>query len=385
MLGFNTKSLGSYQRTGSAVAMGKTNKINRVYNFCNNKSGNPYECTFGPLPRAVSCFPEAPYSLTGTILVVGGLGYIGSNFINHAYTVFPDLKFVVLDDGSATNSNINNINSDIQADTDRFTNYTGNMNNTTDVTNILTDHVVDYVMVLSAWLPWQNASYSDFVSNNINSVNDFLETCRSFSGQLKHVLFQASVISLSESGFISNSCDYNDPKTYIYPSSSYISTKTCALEIASHYNRKYKMPISVMAPAHVFGGTNQHTLDTLLSHQNRLQNNQKLIVHPYDNVNKDIWIGMPDLLDAYTLILLEGYNGKVYNLINPTQAFTYLDTMVKIIQQLKPNEDPKNWLEYTNIRSNNNPQLTSLTTRPSNLGCFTPTVELQSEINKMPL
>ena len=115
-----------------------------------------------------------------------------------------------------------------------------------------------------------------------------------------------------------------------------------------------------------------------------MQNNNKINTYTGDNVKYDSWIHIDDVINGYILILLAGYNGKTYNLVNSSQSFTYLDTAIKVIQQLKPNQPVNNWLNYVSGVGNLDVQTKGFI-KPSNLDCFSPHITLQSEINKLPL
>jgi nucleoside-diphosphate-sugar epimerase len=150
------------------------------------------------------------------------------------------------------------------------------------------------------------------------------------------------------------------------------------------------MPITMMFPSHIFGGTNQHQQDELIYYQNQLDasinppNGNKLLVRPYFNINYDNWISVVDVINAYILILLKGYDGSTYNLVNPSQTFTYLDTAVKVIRQLKPGQPVTNWLESIDQIGELDGQARGFI-GPSNLPCFNPTITLDSEIKNMPI
>jgi nucleoside-diphosphate-sugar epimerase len=363
-------------------------QLNRIYNFCKN-TVDPIECVFGaPIPDK-SCFPESPYNLSGTLLVVGGLGYIGVNTINTIFSQFPNLNFVVLDNLSASNANPLNINQPIRDDS-RYIFINGNMNDVSVVQGILDGtstglQPVTLILHLAAYLPWQDASNSQFIQNNVNSLNTFLETCAPYceTGQIQNILYQSSLLAIIESSFVFNSTNYTN--TFPTPPNIYSTTKAAAAEIASYYNRiGNRMPITIMFPSHVFGGTNQNPNDALLYYQTQLQDGNKLLVSPYFNINYDNWISVVDVINAYILILLKGYDGSTYNLVNPSQTFTYLDTQVKIIRQLKPGQPVSDWLESTNQIGFLAVQAKGFI-KPSNLPCFNPIITLDSEIKNMPI
>jgi nucleoside-diphosphate-sugar epimerase len=369
----------------NSVLLSNQRQLSRIYNFCNKTTTDPIACVFGTNETEQPCFPEAPYDMSGTLLIVGGLGYIGVNTINTIFDKFPYLSFVVLDNLSASNANPINILETIRDDM-RYTFINGSMQDVLLVQSILTDYNVSLILHLAAYLPWQDASNSEFLQNNVNGLDTFFETCAPYceNGQIKNILYQSSLLAIMESSFVNNSTNYTN--TFPQPPNIYSTTKAAAAGIASYYNRYgVRMPITIMFPSHVFGGDYQHIEDELLYYQTQLDVSMNpLLVRPYFNINYDNWISVYDIIDAYILILLKGYDGSTYNLVNPSQTFTYLDTAVKVIQQLKPGQPVNDWLESTPLIGALDGQAQGFI-RPSNLPCFNPTITLQTEINKMPI
>jgi len=372
----------------NVVLQSNQRQLSRIYNYCNKTTSDPIACAFGIKESespALPCFPEAPYNnISGSLLIVGGAGYIGVNTINTIFSKFPNLKFVVLDNLSAANADENNILQTIRDDP-RYIFINGGMQDVAIVNDILTNHNVSLILHLAAYLPWQNTTNSDFLTNNVNGLNTFLETCAPYcaTGQIKNILYQSTLLAIMESSFVYNSTNYTN--TFPEPPNIYATTKTAAANIASYYNRVgTRMPITMMFPSHIFGGDYQHQEDALLYYQTQLTANDPLIVRPYFNIYYDNWISVYDVIDAYILILLKGYDGSTYNLVNPSQSFTYYDTATKVIQQLKPGQPINNWLTSTTQIGAFGGQTKGFI-KPSNLPCFNPTITLQSEINKMPI
>jgi len=380
----------------NSVLYSNQRQLNRIYNYCNQTTSDPIPCVFGTNVAETSCPTPLYNDISGTLLIVGGLGYIGVNTINTLYGKLPNLNFVVLDDLSASNARESNVHI---PDTDRYKFIEGNMKNVSLVQEILTGTytgwpsgwTVSLILHLAAFLPWQDASNSQFIQNNVNSLDTFFETCAPYctSGQIKNILYQSSLLSIMESSFVNNSTNYTN--TFPEPPNIYSTTKAAAAGIASYYNRYgNRMPITVMFPSHIFGGDYQHPEDELLYYQTQLDVSSnplignKLLVRPYFTTNYDNWISVYDVIDAYVLILLKGYDGSTYNLVNPSQTFTYYDTAVKVIQQLKQGQPVSNWLESTNQIGALDGQAKGFI-RPSNLPCFNPKITLQLEINKMPI
>ena len=375
----------------NSVLYSNQRQLSRIYNFCNATTSDPIACVFGTTePAEPPCFPEPPYDLSGTLLIVGGLGYIGVNTINTIFDKFTDLSFVVLDNLTSPNSDPSNIDIDIRGSS-RYTFIDGSMQDVPLVQSILTDYNVSLILHLAAYLPWQDASNSQFIQNNVNGLDTFLETCAPFcgidgsGGQIKNIMYQSSLLSIMESSFVNNSTNYTN--TFPQPANIYTTTKAAAADIASYYNRYgNRMPITMMFPSHIFGGSNQAPQDELLYYQSQLTDPSynPILVRPYFSINFDNWISVYDIIDAYILILLKGYDGSTYNLVNPNETFTYLDTAVKAIQQIKgPNVNVNDWLESTNQIGALDGQAQGFI-RPSNLPCFNPTITLQSEIALMP-
>lgn len=366
----------------------------RVYRQCSqNGSPSPYQCFLNAIPnfpqhQQQKCSPVDYSRLTGTLLVVGGAGYIGSNTITVLFSKSPKLKFVVLDTLEGVGSKENNIGRNI-TQSNRYAFYEGNMNDKTIIDSIFANHKIDKCLVLAAYLPWQPATSEDFFNNNVSSMNNFFSNiqpyCRTVSAPhkpLEQIIFYSSRIAQLEASYVVNSANYNN-KMQI-PSTNYVTTKTQAVCSASYYTRALGLPINIVSPAHVFGGRNQHKNDILVGFKNILLNNQKITLSKTDVKNKDTWIDIWSVIHAHALIFLDykHKNGYLFNLSNSSQCFTTEETAKQIIRQLKPGDDVSKWLKYTN-KIGYMPDTTGIS-HVSNLGpCYRPRKTLQSEIDKM--
>jgi protein gp37 len=93
-----------------------------------------------------------------------------------------------------------------------------------------------------------------------------------------------------------------------------------------------------------------------------------------DILNRVAFVAMSDLVDAYAILLLEGFQNKIVHPSNRTQIFTMRQVAMMMISVVKGSAvDANNWIGYTN-EAGVIPDYTEWLNRvPVNLGlCYAP-------------
>lgn len=276
-----------------------------------------------------------------TLLVTGGAGYVGSNTINLLFCKYPNITFVVVDLKKTPHF----INKNIRK-SNRFVYYQENIGNNTKIMKILNKHRVKYVLDLASFLPYDLTiiSQSEFIANNTICRNNFFNTCIAY-GKIKHIIYQSTLLA------VTNSSDLNDSSANIYPLNKYnhilyTTTKTTGLSLAYNTLILKQLPITLVSPAHIYGGENQPKGDTLLSMIHELCNTGKITLEHNSATNYDNWIDILNVIEAYEIIFNQGFNQLNYNLLNQSQYFTTKQTAEMIIYFSKNSTDYNNYLNY---------------------------------------
>ena len=319
--------------------------------------------------------------IQGTILIIGGCGYVGSNFVEYIYNNQLNLNIVNVDNLTSLGSSVENINSIVRNDASRYSFIQCNMNDAKSMNALLKSRPdINYVLIIADYLPWQPTSQTYFIKNNVLSLIACLDILKPYcdSSQIEHIIHQSSMVSYINGKGMNDETAYPDLG---YIVDNYGLTKTMASELVFKY--ALEMPITSIYPSHIFGGINQHKQDLFWGVQLAIQNGSKVPLSIEWKTHKDVWVSVLDLIGIYIHIFDEGSQGKKYRVCNPTQKFFVYDTVVDIIIKLTGTTNPDNFIEF-----NTDPVILPLNTDfdvsvDIPIGLI-PTITVQSEIDNMP-
>ncbi|MDD4182968.1 MAG: dTDP-glucose 4,6-dehydratase [Candidatus Omnitrophica bacterium] len=236
------------------------------------------------------------------LLVTGGCGFIGSNFIRYILEAYPEYKITNLDCLSYA-GNLENL-----SDVARNKNYKfvkGNIKDFKTVSKLIKE--ADYIINFAAQTHVDRSikEAKDFVETNINGVFTLLEACRSFEIKLFIQISTDEVYgSAQEGSFIET-----DP---LSPSSPYSASKAAADCLACAYTATYKIPVLVTRCTNNFGPYQYPEKVIPLFITNLLQG-KKLPLYG-DGLNVRDWIYVYDHVRAIDFLMHKGKSGEIYNI-----------------------------------------------------------------------
>lgn len=229
------------------------------------------------------------------LLVTGGAGFIGSNFINlnksHQIINVDCLTY------AANLKNIKNYNLFIEAsicDYD-YMDYIFRTYNPDALINFAAESHVD-----------RSIKDSDkFVKTNILGVNNLLKI------SLKHRLGRFIQISTDEV-YGSIEKGYADESYALSPSSPYASSKASADLMCRAYHTTHKLPVIITRSSNNYG-PHQHSEKLIPTIFRKCMNNETIPIYG-DGQNKRDWIYVEDNCRAIYTILKKGHPGEIYNI-----------------------------------------------------------------------
>ena len=236
------------------------------------------------------------------ILVTGGAGFIGSNFIHYILETYPEYKITNLDCLNYA-GNLENL-SDV-AGNKNYKFVKGNIKDFKTVSKLIKE--ADYVINFAAQTHVDRSikEAKDFIETNINGVFTLLEACRSFKIKLFIQISTDEVYgSTFESSFIET-----DP---LVPSSPYSASKAAADCLACAYTATYKIPVIVTRCTNNFGPYQYPEKVIPLFITNLLQN-KRLPLYG-DGLNVRDWIYVYDHVRAIDFLMHKGKSGEIYNI-----------------------------------------------------------------------
>jgi dTDP-glucose 4,6-dehydratase len=263
------------------------------------------------------------------ILVTGGAGFIGSNYINHILTEKDDYNIINLDNLTYA-GNLENLKP-----SENKKNYTfikGDISNSEFVNYIFNKYKIKYVINFAAESHVDRSILGSeiFYRTNVIGTNVLLEISRRNEIE-KFVQISTDEVygSLGREGLFTEN-------SLITPNSPYSSSKAAADMMVLAFYHTYKMPVVVTRCSNNYGPLQFPEKLIPLMIINAL-NNKKLPVYG-DGMNVRDWIYVIDHNKAIDLVLDKGNIGEVYN-IGASNEMPNIKIIKLILEYLKKSED----------------------------------------------
>ena len=280
------------------------------------------------------------------LLVTGGCGFIGSNFINY---IFPkgEYKIVNLDNMYYCASE-ENIQKEIQEDSN-YIFIRGNICSEDLVSHILQIYEIDEVVHFAAQSHVQN-SFDDslqFTKDNILGTHNLLECCRKYGKLIKFIhvstdeVYGESINNIKE--------EKKTEFSILCPTNPYAATKAGAELIAQSYNHSYKMPIVITRGNNVYG-PNQYPEKLIPRFISLLQNNKQVTIQGDGSVVR-AFLHSKDTARAFECILKKGKIGEIYNIgCDEGMEYTVLEVAKRLIYRIQKTRSYDKWITFIEDR-----------------------------------
>ena len=264
------------------------------------------------------------------LLVTGGCGFIGSNFINIFYEKSPHINIVNID-ALYYCADVNNINKKVRKGS-RYNLVKGNICSEDLVSHILDYYNIDTVIHFAAQSHVQN-SFTDalqYTKDNVMGTHTLLECCRKY-GKIKkfiHVstdeVYGESLLEVEESKKTEHSL--------LCPTNPYAASKAAAELIVQSYIKSFKMPIIITRGNNVFG-PNQYPEKVIPKFIQQIKNGEKITIQGDGSCVRG-FLHISDTVDAFIKILEKGQVGEIYNIgCDENMEISILD-LAKLIHKL---------------------------------------------------
>jgi len=281
------------------------------------------------------------------LLVTGGCGFIGSNFINYYFPKKKVNKLVNID-AMYYCANKNNIDERINNDPN-YIFVEGNLNDDVLVNNVLVKYNITHIIHFAAQSHVQN-SFDDslvFTKDNILGTHILLEMSRQY-GKIKKFVHVSTDEVYGES---MNTIDekHKTEHSVLCPTNPYAATKAGAELIAQSYNHSYKMPIIITRGNNVYG-RNQYP-EKLIPKFIKLLNESKKVTIQGKGETVRAFLHVDDTVKAFECILEKGESGEIYNIgCDEGMEYSVMEIAQILIQLMKRTEDYTDWIEYVEDR-----------------------------------
>ena len=264
-----------------------------------------------------------------TIIITGGLGFIGSNLIN---ILNKKNYFIINIDKVSYSSNFKNISNDIK----NYKFYKQDINNQNVIKKILNKYNPSLIFNIAAETHVDRSidSPKEFIKSNILGVFNLLEAIRVCKKKIKLIHVSTDEVY----GDIRKNKKSKELDAY-NPSSPYAASKASSDLIIKSYIRTYKLPAIITNCCNNFG-PNQYPEKLIPTIIYKIINKEPIPIYGKGG-NVREWIYVKDHCNALIKIAEKGIVGENYN-IGSEVTLNNIQIANKIISIFKKITDSKN-------------------------------------------
>ena len=278
--------------------------------------------------------------MNNTILITGGCGFIGSNFIQY---ILANTKYqnVINLDKLTYAGNLNNL-LDIQKD-ERYIFIQGDICDHNCVRNIFKEYIPNVVVHFAAESHVDRSidGPQQFIQTNIigtsvllqESLDYYIHLNKSFRSKFKfhHISTDEVFGSLGEGGYFSESTAYD-------PSSPYSASKASSDHLVRAWHRTFGLPVTISNCSNNYGPYQFPEKLIPLMILNCLAEKPLPVYGTGENVRD--WLYVQDHCDAINMVLQKGIIGETYNVggNNEIPNIQIVRDICTILDEVKPAE-----------------------------------------------
>ncbi|MEK5058188.1 dTDP-glucose 4,6-dehydratase [Paenibacillus sp. FSL H7-0326] len=272
------------------------------------------------------------------LLVTGGAGFIGSNFIHYMFDKYKEEIKIVNIDNLTYAGNLENLRG-IESKQNYFF-VRGDICDKELIFNIIEQYSIDTIINFAAE-SHVDRSISDpsiFIKTNVMGTLSLLEAAKDKNIK-KFVQISTDEVygSLGEDGYFTE-------ETPLAPNSPYSASKASADLLVRSYHETYGMNINITRCSNNYGPYHFPEKLIPLMITNALEN--KVLPVYGDGLNVRDWLHVSDHASAIDLVMRNGESGEVYNIGGHNERRN-----IDIVQLILENLDrPKTLIKYVEDR-----------------------------------
>ena len=282
-----------------------------------------------------------------TLLVTGGSGFIGSNFINLIMERFDKIKLINFD-AMYYCANEKNVALKWRI-SPRYQFIKGNLCSFDLVRHVLETHQPTHIIHFAAQSHVQN-SFSDalqYTQDNIVGTHTLLEATRLYGKIQKFIhvstdeVYGESMMSINEK--------HKTEHSILCPTNPYAASKAGAELIAQSYNHSFDIPIVITRGNNVYG-QNQYPEKVIPLFIQQLKYNKPVTIQGNGSCVR-AFLHAYDTVTAFQCILEKGKIGEIYNIgCDEGMEYSILQVAKLLIKQIKNTDKYDKWITYVKDR-----------------------------------
>ena len=279
------------------------------------------------------------------LLITGGCGFIGSNFINYICKKEPIYNVINID-AMYYCASAQNIDKEIR-ESSQYKFIKGNINDFNLIKYILKTENITHIIHFAAQSHVDNSFENSlqYTFDNVKGTHTLLEAVRQVN---KDILF----LHFSTDEVYGESKINEDAKTetsLLSPTNPYAASKAAAEMYVNAYNHSYGLKTIISRGNNVYG-PNQYPEKLIPKFIKLLKENKKCTIHG-DGSSLRSFIHVYDVSTAVETILNHGIIGEVYNIGSEEEnEKSVIDVTKILIEQIHNTTDYNQYIEYVEDR-----------------------------------
>ena len=285
-----------------------------------------------------------------SILVTGGAGFIGSNFVPYFCQKYPEYKVICLDKLTYA-GNLDNLK-----ECNKMPNYVfvkGDICDKELVSELFSKYNISGVIHFAAESHVDNSIKGPeaFIKTNIEGTFNLIETARKFwmeapgkfkagceNNRFHHISTDEVYGTLGTDGYFSETTPYA-------PNSPYSASKASSDFIVRAYHHTYGMNVTTSNCSNNYG-PKQHD-EKLIPHIIKMALEGKSLPIYGQGINVRDWLYVLDHCKAIDLIFHKGKSGETYNIggHNERNNIAIVKTICKLLDDMQPRTDKHSYEE----------------------------------------
>ena len=265
------------------------------------------------------------------ILITGGAGFIGSNFIYYLQKTHPDDRIICLD-ALTYAGNLQTLKAAMQSPKFRF--VKGDIADREEVLKLFKEENPDIVVNFAAESHVDRSVENPgiFLQTNIIGTQILMDACRAYGVENFH---QVSTDEVYGDLPLDRPDLFFTEETPIHTSSPYSASKAAADLLVLAYHRTFKLPVTITRCSNNYGPYQfpEKLIPLMIS---RALNDQPLPVYGKGENIRD-WLYVEDHCAAIDLVMRKGRLGEIYNIGGHNER-TNIEVVKRILKVLDKSE-----------------------------------------------
>ena len=291
------------------------------------------------------------------ILITGGCGFIGSNFINYILKKDESAKIFNID---CLNYCANEKNVIVHPN---YKFIKGNITSKDLILHILNEYAIDAIIHFAAQSHVDNSfdNSLQYTTDNVMGTHVLLQASKEY-GKIKKFLHFSTDEVYGEVDLEHPGCH---EKSLLNPTNPYAATKAAAEFLVRSYYHSFKLPVVIVRCNNVYG-PNQYPEKLIPKFIKLLKEGKKLTIHGNGSTRRN-FIWAEDVARATELIFHNGELNETYN-IGTRQEYSVIDVAKLLVSKMTEDKELSNHVEFVEDRPFNDFRYSVDTTLLKSLG-----------------